>query len=141
MEAGEVLGHHLGRAPVLLGLGEDGFLLLGAALQPALAVADAEVVVPSLADLDRPVREVCIDADLVDDRVVAEPEFQFRVMFAAGGGVVDAVDPGQLGLGLVFHSVEQRHPVDGLVAEGADEPLARQKLFHGWLRRLGQGFG
>ena len=52
MEVREVLRHDLGRAPELLGLGELHLLFRRPALEPRLAVADAEVVVPGLADLD-----------------------------------------------------------------------------------------
>jgi hypothetical protein len=50
------------------------------AFQATLAIAHAEVVEPGLADGDRTVRELGIDADLIDDRVVAEPELERRVV-------------------------------------------------------------
>src|SRR5204863_1153417 len=85
----EVLGDHLRRSPELLGLPELDLLLRGAALEAALAVADAEGADPGLADVDRAMRELGVDADLVDDRVVAETQLERRVVLEAGAGVLD----------------------------------------------------
>ena len=127
---GEVLRHHLGRPPELLGLRELHLLLGGAAPETALSVADAEVVEPGLADGDGTVREVGVDPDLVDDGVVAEPELEIGVVLAAGRGVGDAVHARKLLLRLVLHAVEQRHAVERLVAQGADESFSGKQFFH-----------
>lgn len=130
MDFWKILRNHLRGSPKLLSFREFDLFLRGAPLETALAVADAEMVEPRLADLDRVVRKVGVDADLVDDRVVAQFQLELRIVLAAGGRVGHAVDPGDLLLRLMLHPIEHRHPIDRLVAEHSDEPLSRQKIAH-----------
>src|SRR6185369_4860393 len=110
-------------APEILRLAEQDLFLRRAPFEPAFAVADAEVAEPGLADLDVPVRELGVDADLVDDRVVAEAQLERRVVLEPRARVLDAEHARDLLLRLVLHPVERGKPVDRLAAQRADEPL------------------
>jgi hypothetical protein len=72
MDLREVFGNDLGRPPEFLRLLELNLFFGGSALQTALAVTDAEMVLPGLPDFDVAVGKVGVDADLVDDGVIAQ---------------------------------------------------------------------
>jgi len=72
MDLREVFGNDLGRPPEFLSLLELHLFLGGSALQTTLAITDTEMVVPGLTDLYVAVGKVGVDADLVDDGVIAQ---------------------------------------------------------------------
>ena len=116
MEAREVFRNNFRRPPILLGFGELGLLFLIASLKPTFAVTYAKVVVPSLTNLNMPVGEVGIDADLIKHDVIAKTQFQFRIMRAASCRVLNTVDAGQLILSLMLHTIKQRYAVHRFTA-------------------------